>query len=215
MTKLIESTANRIKESGIIVIVRGNLSVKQIVSAAEQLVFADINIMEVTLNSPKALEAIHQLRQDLGDRMLVGAGTVRTAAQAAESQKAGAQFIVSPNFDSDSVSYSQSQEILHLPGVMTATEAQNAYRAGCRMVKLFPADTLGPQYLKSLLAPLDDIDFVPTGGITADNIADYVRAGAAAVAVGSALISNHSQTSEEIYAKAVQLRAAWRQGTHV
>jgi 2-dehydro-3-deoxyphosphogluconate aldolase/(4S)-4-hydroxy-2-oxoglutarate aldolase len=214
MTKLIESTANRIKESGIIVIVRGNLSVKQIVSAAEQLASADINIMEITLNSHNALEAIHQIRQDLGDRMLVGAGTVRTAAQVAEAQKAGAQFIVSPNFDSDSVGYSQSHEILHLPGVMTATEAQNAYMAGCSMVKLFPADTLGPQYLKSLLAPLDDIDFVPTGGITANNIADYVRAGAAAVAVGSALISNHSQTSEEIYAKAVQLRAAWRLVTH-
>jgi 2-dehydro-3-deoxyphosphogluconate aldolase / (4S)-4-hydroxy-2-oxoglutarate aldolase len=214
MTKLIESTANRIKESGIIIIVRGNLSLKQIVSAAEQVASAKINIMEVTLNSHNALEAIHQLRRDLGDRMLVGAGTVRTAAQVAEAQKAGAQFIVSPNFDSESVGYSQSHEILHLPGVMTATEAQNAYMAGCRMLKLFPADTLGPQYLKSLLAPLDDIDFVPTGGITADNIVDYVRAGAAAVAVGSALIGNHSQTSEEIYAKAVQLRAAWREATH-
>jgi KDPG and KHG aldolase len=88
MINLIETTANRVRVSGIIVIVRGNFSLKQTVNVAEQLISADINIMEVTLNSYNALEAIHQLRQDMGERLLVGAGNVRVPVQIAEAQMA-------------------------------------------------------------------------------------------------------------------------------
>jgi Entner-Doudoroff aldolase len=178
------------------------------------LVAAGVDVMEVTLNSTDALAAIAQLRKHLGGQMWVGAGTVRTSAQVETAVGAGAQFIVSPNFDPASVAASQTKGILHLPGVFTASEVQAAFAAGCRMVKLFPADLLGPAYLKALRAPLDDVEFVPTGGLAADNLPDYVRAGAVAVGVGSALIAGPQQSLDEIRTRAAQLRAAWERAKH-
>jgi len=214
MTPSIHLAVERIKQTGLIAIVRGDFSVSKIVKVGAALVSAQLNVMEVTLNSADALAAIAKLRREFGERLLVGAGTVRTAAQVIEAQAANAQFIVSPNLDLASVAHSQAQGLLHLPGVFTATEAQTAFAAGCHLVKLFPADLLGPAYLKAVRAPLDDVEFVPTGGITADNIAEYVRAGAAAVGVGGALILNSSQTDDDVYARAVQLRNAWEQAQH-
>jgi 2-dehydro-3-deoxyphosphogluconate aldolase / (4S)-4-hydroxy-2-oxoglutarate aldolase len=92
-----------------------------------------------------------------------------------------------------SVARARRAGVPHLPGVFTATEAQAAWAAGCRLVKLFPADALGPGYLRALRAPLDDIGFVPTGGIELGNLNDYVRAGAVALGVGSALVSGPEQ----------------------
>lgn len=211
MTSQIQTIAERIQQSGIIAIVRGDFSTQHIVRAADALRSANVNVIEVTLNTPGALESIAQLRRNFSDTLLVGVGTVRTRAHAEQAIDAGAQFLVSPNFDAASVAYSQTRDILHLPGVFTATEAQTAFAAGCRMVKLFPADLLGPAYLKALRAPLDDIAFVPTGGISARNIPDYARAGAAAVGVGSALLTDNAQSMEDIFARGAALRAAWEQ----
>jgi Entner-Doudoroff aldolase len=214
MAGQIHETAERIKRSGLIAIVRGDFSAPHTLSIGEALLEAGVDMMEVTLNSTDALGAIPQLRERLGGRMLVGAGTVRTVAQLGAAASAGAQFIVSPNFDPESVAASRAKDLLHLPGVFTASEVQAAFAAGCRMVKLFPADMLGPAYLKALRAPLDDVEFVPTGGITADNLADYVRAGAVAVGVGSALIAGPQQSLDEIRTRAAQLRAAWDRAQH-
>jgi 2-dehydro-3-deoxyphosphogluconate aldolase/(4S)-4-hydroxy-2-oxoglutarate aldolase len=130
--------------------------------------------------------------------------------------EAGAQFLVSPNFDYDTVSFARMNDLLHLPGVFTTTEAQIAFAAGCRMLKLFPMEALasGPAYLKALRAPLNDIDFVPTGGISLENIADYARAGAVAVGLGSKLVLNREQTSKDLTERAQALRQAWEQGKH-
>ena len=92
--------------------------------------------------------------------------------------------MVSPNFDHETVSFTLGKGLLHLPGVFTATEAQTAFAAGCRMLKLFPMETGGPAYLKALRAPLNDIEFVPTGGVSLENIAEYARAGAVATGLG-------------------------------
>ena len=123
---------------------------------------------------------------------------------------AGAQFLISPGFDPASVARSKKKGVLHLPGVFTPSEAQQAFNLGCRMQKLFPADQLGPGYLKAMRAPLHDIDFVPTGGVGVDNIPTWRKAGAAAVAVGTALVSSDSQSPEELLARATALRNAWR-----
>jgi 2-dehydro-3-deoxyphosphogluconate aldolase/(4S)-4-hydroxy-2-oxoglutarate aldolase len=141
--------------------------------------------------------------------MLIGAGTVRTLEEVNAALDAGAQFLVSPNFDPASVARSREAGVLHLPGVFTASEAQAAYAAGCQMVKLFPADALGPRYLKALRAPLNDIDFVPTGGIEAANIADFVRAGAVAFGVGSSLVKSADQDLADLREKAARLAAAF------
>jgi 2-dehydro-3-deoxyphosphogluconate aldolase / (4S)-4-hydroxy-2-oxoglutarate aldolase len=183
----------RIREAGIIAIIRGNFEWERLVAVGGVLAEAGIRALEVTLNSRGAEAAIARLRRTLADRCLVGAGTVRTAADAERALAAGAQFLVAPNLDVASVARARRAGVPHLPGVFTATEAQAAWAAGCRLVKLFPADVLGPGYLRALRAPLDDIGFVPTGGIEPGNLGDYVRAGAVALGVGSALVSGPEQ----------------------
>jgi 2-dehydro-3-deoxyphosphogluconate aldolase/(4S)-4-hydroxy-2-oxoglutarate aldolase len=177
-----------LRSGGIIAIVRGNFGLERLRAIGESLADGGVRALEVTLNSRSALEAIGMLHEALGPELLVGAGTVRTPDDVDAAIGAGARFLVSPNFDPASVARSRAADILHLPGVFTATEAQAAFVAGCPLVKLFPADALGPPYLRALRAPLDDIGFVPTGGIEAGNLAEYVRAGAVAFGVGSALV---------------------------
>ena len=206
-----EDIAARVRRGGIIAILRGDFAVDDMLRLGEALLAGSVNIMEVTLNSAQALAALPVLRQRLGSDMLVGAGTVRWATQVQPALEAGAQFLVSPNFDPDTVARAKAAGLLHLPGIFTPTEAQTAFASGCAMVKLFPADTVGPAYLKALRAPLDDIEFVPTGGISLDNIAAYARAGASAVGLGSQLITGRSQPSAELTARAAALRAAWQE----
>jgi 2-dehydro-3-deoxyphosphogluconate aldolase/(4S)-4-hydroxy-2-oxoglutarate aldolase len=201
--------AQRVRESGLIAIIRGKFSRQQVLDIAEVLAAANILAVEVTLNTTDALDAIQHLRAAFSERLLVGAGTVRTAAQFAQVMAAGAQFTVAPNLDLATVALAQQHDTLHLPGVFTPSEVQNAFVAGCAMVKLFPSEIVGPRYLKALRAPLDDIDLVPTGGITPDNVADYVQAGAAAAGIGSALVTGPSQALEDLAARAQALRAAW------
>jgi 2-dehydro-3-deoxyphosphogluconate aldolase / (4S)-4-hydroxy-2-oxoglutarate aldolase len=210
-THFAEQIAIRLKHEGIIAIIRGQFSTERILEIGRALLAARVPVMEVTLNTSNALEAIKELRTRFGADLLVGAGTVRSVNQVDLALNAGAQFLVSPNFDPDSVAYSQKRDILHVPGVFTATEAQNAFVAGCRMLKLFPSEVLGPKYLKALRAPLNDVDFVPTGGISVDNLADYVRAGAVAVGIGSELIRGPQQSIEEITIRAAALRKAWEE----
>lgn len=210
----IENTTIRIKTCGIIAIIRGDFSVDDMFRIGEALHAGSVTVMEATLNSPSALTAIPQLRQHFGDEMLIGAGTVRDANQAQAAFDAGAEFLVSPNFDADSVSFTLDKNLLHLPGVFTATEAQTAFAAGCRMLKLFPMEMGGPAYLKALRAPLNDIDFIPTGGVSLENIAEYARAGAAAVGLGSKLVLSNKQTSSDLTARAKALKASWEYAKH-
>ncbi len=198
-----------IKSDGLIAIVRGNFPLSHLLAIAETLHANGLAVMEITLNSAGALEAIGLLREQAGDDMLIGAGTVRTAADLEAALAAGAQFTVAPNFDAATVQWAQARGMLHLPGVFTATEAETAFRAGCRMVKLFPSDVVGPKYLAALRAPLPDIEFVPTGGIDRHNIAEYRRLGSAAAGIGSALVTGPQQTMADLAERAQALRQGW------
>jgi 2-dehydro-3-deoxyphosphogluconate aldolase/(4S)-4-hydroxy-2-oxoglutarate aldolase len=202
--------ATQIRQTGIIAIIRGDFPFERLLAIAGAIAEGGVSVVEVTLNSRGALEGIAALRRQAGDDMLIGAGTVRTLEEVNAALDAGAQFLVSPNFDPASVARSREAGVLHLPGVFTASEAQAAYAAGCQMVKLFPADALGPPYLKALRAPLNDIDFVPTGGIEAANIADFVRAGAVAFGVGSSLVKSADQDLADLREKAARLAAAFQ-----
>ncbi len=199
------ATINGLKQSGLIAIVRGDYGVVRLVEIAETLYASGIKAVEITLNSTGALESIAQLRKSAPADALIGAGTVRTPQQVQQAIDAGAQFLISPNFDPASVLLSQNAGIAHLPGIFTPSEAQAAFAAGCKLVKLFPADMLGPAYLKALRAPLDDIGFAPTGGIDADNIGAYVEAGAVAFGIGSALVKGTNQNLAELRDKAARL----------
>ena len=207
----IERCSQFILREGLIAIVRGNFPAQKLIEIGDALLSASVMVMEVTLNTTGALDGITLLRERFGDKMLVGAGTVRTAAQFDDALTAGAQFTVAPNLDLATVERAQAQDILHLPGVFTPTEAQTAYVAGCKLVKLFPSEIVGPRYLKALRAPLDDIQFIPTGGITPENVGDYIRAGAAAVGLGSALITGPQQPATDLISRAQAIRAAWKE----
>ena len=145
--------------------------------------------IEVTMTTPEALEAIRDARKHLGDQALVGVGTVLDADTCRAAMDAGAQFVVTPICRTEFVALAHAAGRSIMIGAYTPTEAQLAHEAGADFVKLFPADNLGPGYVKALRAPLPQLRLVPTGGVDVHNLADFLRAGCAAVGVGSSLVS--------------------------
>lgn len=205
----IDEMTRRVHDDGIIAIVRGDFPSHKVIEIADALLAAPVLVMEVTMNTPGALELIRLLRTRFGQNMNIGAGTVRTVEQFNASVGAGAQFTVAPGFNPEVAAQARKADILHIPGVFTATEAEAAHADGSRLLKLFPADLGGPDYLKALRAPLDDIMFVPTGGIGPQNASAWAAAGAAALGVGSALVTGPDQTMADLIKRARALRQAW------
>ena len=152
-----------------------------------------IRAAEITLNSEGALPLIRQLVESHGSKMLIGAGTVLSASAAIEAIAAGAQFIISPSLDPETISVTKANGILSIPGAYTATEIVNAYTAGADIVKVFPATS--PQYVKDLRGPLNHIPLMPTGGVTLQNIAAFKAAGGVAVGIGSALVDSKEEVT--------------------
>lgn len=148
---------------------------------ADVLAEVGISVLEVTLDGDGALESIEKLA---GGRFTVGAGTVRSVAEAVAAEKAGAEFIVMPHTDPEVVRSITARGIPVMPGALTPTEALTAWNLGASAVKLFPAMLGGAPYLRSIRAPLADVSFLPTGGIDDSNAAEYLDAGAVAVGVG-------------------------------
>lgn len=208
---IMEQIKQKILDDGIVAIVRGDFGLDQLVSYAETVLKNGLTVLEVTLNSSGALQAISLLRERFGDQMVIGAGTVRNTAQFLDAIAAGAQFTVAPGSEKGTMEAARNEGILHVPGVFTATEVEQAYGIGYRLLKLFPAAELGPSYLKSLRAPLNDVSFIPTGGVDASNITAYRRAGAVGVGVGSSLIKA-GISNEELAERASALRAGWDAG---
>src|SRR6058998_2843392 len=175
-------------QPGIVAIVRASQPVP-VVPLAEALLAGGVMAFEVTMTTPKALEAISEARAKLGHRLVVGVGTVVDADACRAAIEAGAEFVVTPICRTDLVAIAHAADRPIMLGAYTPTEAQLAHEAGADFVKLFPADTLGPGFVKALLAPLPHLRIVPTGGVDVNNIGDFFRAGCAAVGVGSALVS--------------------------
>jgi 2-dehydro-3-deoxyphosphogluconate aldolase/(4S)-4-hydroxy-2-oxoglutarate aldolase len=209
MTTNISSTVAQLKQNGIIPIVRGDFSAQKVLEIGDALLASPVLAMEVTMNTPGALDLIEMLRARFDDHMLIGAGTVRTVTQFNDAVAAGAQFTLAPGFRPAVVEAAQTKEILHIPGVFTPSEIEEAWAMGCPLLKLFPADFGGPAYLKAVRAPLNDVALVPTGGVSADNAAAYAKAGAAALGVGSCLITGPDQPMNDLITRARALRAAW------
>ncbi|GIW19737.1 MAG: hypothetical protein KatS3mg065_0033 [Chloroflexota bacterium] len=153
---------------------------------AEALAAKGIRAFEVTLNSPGAVESIRLLASGgLGDRLLVGAGTVLTIEEAEAALEAGARFLVTPHLDVALVRWAAERGVPILPGAFTPTEILTAWRAGAAAVKLFPASVAGPTFIRDFRGPFPEIPIVPTGGVTVENAAEFLRAGAVAVGLGS------------------------------
>lgn len=183
-----ETLARRLTDPGIIAVVRARRA-EQVPSLAEALVAGGVTAIEVTLTTPDALEALRATATRLGERALVGVGTVLNEEQCRAALAAGAQFVVSPIARRELVPLAHAAEKPVMLGAYTPTEAQLVHEAGADFVKLFPADTLGPAFIRALRAPLPHLKIVPTGGVDLRTLADFIRAGCAAVGVGSSLLT--------------------------
>lgn len=185
-----------ITSTGIIAIVRGDHGA-YIGELAEALYRGGVRAMEVTLNSPNAVQMLAALNRQWTDKMLIGAGTVLTAEQVTEAASAGASFCVSPDVFEPVIRRAIHLGLEPIPGAFTPTEIRAAVRAGARFVKLFPAVAGGPEYLRQIRAPLDNVLFVPTGGVDESNLAAFVRAGATAAGIGSSLIPKRREPGDQ------------------
>ncbi len=180
------------------------------VETAEALLAGGVDCLEVTCDSAGALDMLRAIQAQLGERVLLGAGTVLDAQTAGEALAAGARFLVSPHLDIDLVSWLAERGVPWIPGAFTATEVLGAWRAGAIAVKVFPAGSVGPGYIKDLLGPFRDIPLVPTGGVTLDNAAAFLSAGAWGLGIGSALVDGKlvaERRFDELQARASRLRA--------
>lgn len=180
-----------LRRVGILPIARG-VPAANLEAAADLLLEVGIGIVEVTMNSTDASGTIRRLADRYEGRLIVGAGTVLDADLATAAVDAGAEFLVTPHVDESVAAAAHRLKVPFVPGALTPTEILRAWRAGAALVKLFPAVTVGPQYLRQLRGPLPDIPLLPTGGVSVENTAEFIAAGAVAVGVGGALLGRQA-----------------------
>jgi 2-dehydro-3-deoxyphosphogluconate aldolase/(4S)-4-hydroxy-2-oxoglutarate aldolase len=180
-------TVRRIEQLGIVAVIRLRDPAK-LRAVVDAIVAGGVRALEVTMTVPGAVDLIRGLAPTLPEGFLLGAGTVIDPDTARAVIDAGAQFVISPVFRRDVIAACHDLGVPAAPGCFTPTEILDAHQAGADIVKVFPATTLGPQYIKDVRAPLPQVKLMPTGGVTPDNAADWIRAGAVAVAAGSSLL---------------------------
>lgn len=179
----------RLTHPGVVAVVRA-LRRDQILPLTKALIAGGVTAIEITLSTPDAIAAIREARDEIGDdRALIGVGTVLKPYDLQQALDAGAQFVVTPICRTEFVALAHHANKPVMLGAYTPTEAQLAHEAGADFVKIFPADGLGPNYIKALRAPLPHLRIVPTGGVDLHTIGDFFRAGCVAVGAGSSLIS--------------------------
>jgi 2-dehydro-3-deoxyphosphogluconate aldolase / (4S)-4-hydroxy-2-oxoglutarate aldolase len=179
-------TLKRTEDLGLLAVVRGE-SRAAALEVVASLVQGGVLGIEITFTTPEAPRVIRDLNEEYGDSILLGAGTVTTHEQVDQAAEAGATFLVSPGCDPELLPGMLGTGLLVLPGALTPSEVMLARRLGAQAVKLFPGSSGGPSYLKALRGPFPSIAFVPTGGVSLANIADWFAAGAFAVGAGGAL----------------------------
>jgi 2-dehydro-3-deoxyphosphogluconate aldolase / (4S)-4-hydroxy-2-oxoglutarate aldolase len=187
----------RVLNSGIVAIIRSTSS-EQLVEVARALYEGGVEILEVTFTVPRALEIIAAVRKELGNKILLGAGTVLDPETARAAFLAGAEFLVSPTVNLDVIKMGNRYDKLVMPGAFTPTEVLTAWEAGAQVIKVFPAEIGGPAYLKTLHGPLPQVRLLPTGGVNLNTLPDFLKAGACAVGLGSALVENQAVLNRDL-----------------
>jgi 2-dehydro-3-deoxyphosphogluconate aldolase/(4S)-4-hydroxy-2-oxoglutarate aldolase len=177
-----------IRQTGIVAIMRANSS-DQLIAAAQAIQQGGVKVIEVTMTTPGALNVIAEAVKKFGQDVLFGAGSVLDPETARAAILAGAGFIVAPSLKVEVVTLCNRYSIPVMPGCYTPTEMLTAWEAGADMIKLFPAETGGPDMLKAILAPFPQFEIVPVGGVELSNAAEYIKKGAAALGVGSSLVN--------------------------
>ncbi|MCH8204093.1 MAG: bifunctional 4-hydroxy-2-oxoglutarate aldolase/2-dehydro-3-deoxy-phosphogluconate aldolase [Candidatus Hydrogenedentes bacterium] len=200
-----EKILEAVLDCGVIAIIRLQDG-EHLCETAEAVYAGGIRAIEFTLNTPGALEAIQTCRDAMGDA-IIGAGTVLSALDAEAAIDAGAEIIVSPDTKAEVIEVAHRRGAVAVPGAYTPTEIARAMELGADLIKLFPAKGLGPDYVREVLAPLENARLVPTGGVTVDNAGAYLKAGAAALAVGGGIVNNALVASGDFDAIARNARA--------
>ncbi|MFC7342630.1 bifunctional 4-hydroxy-2-oxoglutarate aldolase/2-dehydro-3-deoxy-phosphogluconate aldolase [Saccharopolyspora griseoalba] len=176
-----------LRSTRVIAILRGR-SGEHLDATVDALVEAGVRCLEITMNTPGALEAVRAAGERHGSAVELGVGTVRTPEQVDRAAAAGARFVVTPGTDEEVADRVAARGLAYFPGAFTATEVANAAKLGASAVKIFPASLGGPGYVRELRAPLDDIPMLPTGGVSPDTARAYLDAGACGVGVGGPLL---------------------------
>src|SRR6516165_5705043 len=173
-----ESTQQIIERVGLIPVLRAR-NAGQAHAVVQAMIAGGVTVVEVTMTVPGAIDVLKELKQEYGVRLLLGSGTVTTAAEAEATIEAGAEFVVSPSLHPEVVAATKAANKLSIPGALTPTEVITAWRAGADYVKIFPCSAMGgASYLKALLAPFPELKLIPTGGVTLQTAPDFLKAGA-------------------------------------
>ncbi len=182
-----EATLKRIVDGGIVAVVR-SASSASLVKVVQALAEGGVGAAEVTFTVPDAIEVIRQVRREVGDAIVLGAGTVLDPETARAALLAGAEYIVAPTLNLDVIRLCHRYDKAVMPGAFTPTEILAAWEAGADIVKVFPAEVGGPAYLKAIRGPLPQIRLMPTGGVDLTTAENFLEAGASCLGVGSALV---------------------------
>src|SRR5450631_845206 len=189
-----ETTLNRILDGGIIAVVRSD-SPEQLVGVVQALAEGGVTAAEITFTVPDAVEVIRQVRKEVGDAVCLGAGTVLDPETARAAILAGAEYLVAPTVNLDVIRLCRRYDIPIMPGAFTPTEVVAAWEAGADVVKIFPADVGGPNYIKALRGPLPQIRMMPTGGVDLNTAEAFLKAGACCLGAGSSLVEPRAVAS--------------------
>jgi 2-dehydro-3-deoxyphosphogluconate aldolase/(4S)-4-hydroxy-2-oxoglutarate aldolase len=177
----------RVLDAGIVAVVRAP-DPAGLVDVIRSLAAGGVTVAEVTLTVPNALDVVREAKKALGDSVLLGAGTVLDTETCRAALLAGAEFIVSPTVNPDVIRLCRRYDTLVLPGAFTPTEILTAWEAGADIVKVFPAEVVGPAFFKALRGPLPQVRLMPTGGVDLTTAADFLKAGACCLGIGSQLV---------------------------
>ena len=181
----------QVLDRGLVAIIRAP-SGELLVDVSQALLDGGIDVIEVTFTVPGILDILRDVRKALGNRVLLGAGTVLDTESARAAILAGAEFLVTPTVNSDVIRLARRYDKLVMSGAFTPTEILTAWEAGADIVKVFPADVGGPPYLKAIHGPLPHVRLLPTGGVNLDTLPSFVKAGACAVGLGTALVEKEA-----------------------
>src|SRR5216684_6814186 len=182
-----EDQLRQVIDCGLVAVVRSQDS-QQLVEVVRALADGGVTVAEITMTVPGALDVLRQVRQVLGDRVLLGAGTILDPETARAALLAGAEYIVAPTVNLDVIRLCQRYDKLVMPGAFTPTEVLTAWEAGADVVKVFPAEVLGPAFFKALRGPLPQVRIMPTGGVDLTTAAAFLQAGACCLGVGGQLV---------------------------
>jgi 2-dehydro-3-deoxyphosphogluconate aldolase/(4S)-4-hydroxy-2-oxoglutarate aldolase len=182
-----EKHLQRVLDCGIVAVVRFS-DPNPLVNVVKALAEGGVTVAEVTFTVPNALDVIREAKRQLGERVLLGAGTVLDSETARAAILAGAEFLVAPNLNLEVIKLCRRYDKLVMPGAFTPTEVVTAWEAGADIVKVFPADVVGPAFFKALRGPLPQVKLMPTGGVDLTTAAEFLKAGAVCLGVGGQLV---------------------------